>query len=109
MNAKQELRNELINISKEVSEILWAAIGNKNKIFKLNPEYTPKELEEFIENLNFEYDNGYGGQELYGIIAFNDNTWFDRYEYDGSESWDYHKFPTFENSLKEISDEYNYL
>lgn len=33
------------------------------------------------------YDNGYGTQELEGVIVFNDDTWLSRWEYDGSEGW----------------------
>lgn len=40
-----------------------------------------------------------GGQELYGIIAFNDGTWLDRGEYDGSEWWQKHSFPREEDYI----------
>lgn len=33
------------------------------------------------------YNNGYGSQELFGIIVFKDGTWLERCEYDGSEWW----------------------
>lgn len=41
----------------------------------------------FLESLDFEYNNGYGEQELYGTIWFEDGTWANRWEYDGSEGW----------------------
>jgi len=41
----------------------------------------------FLESLDFEYNNGYGEQELYGTIWFEDGTWADRWEYDGAEGW----------------------
>jgi hypothetical protein len=50
--------------------------------------------------LDFEYDNGYGGQELFGYVVFKDNTWLERGEYDGSEWWEYQKCPTY-NEIKE--------
>jgi hypothetical protein len=50
--------------------------------------------------LDFEYDNGFGGQELFGYVIFKDNTWLERGEYDGSEWWKYQKFPTY-NEIKE--------
>ena len=49
-----------------------------------------------IERLNFIYDAGYGGQELFGIVKYKDGTWATRGEYDGSEWWEYHDAPTYE-------------
>ena len=48
---------------------------------------------------NFDYDNGYGGQEVATdlMIAFNDGSTLRRDEYDGAEWWDYvepFKMPT---------------
>ena len=45
--------------------------------------------DKFKEISNFEYDNGYGGQEVaYDLIVyFKDGSWLERYEYDGSERW----------------------
>ena len=43
-----------------------------------------KITQSFLNDLNFEYDSGYGGQELYGTVWFKDNTWAGRGEYDGS-------------------------
>jgi hypothetical protein len=54
-------------------------------------------LEEFnkiLPRLDFEYNNGYGTQELFGTVVFADGTWLTRGEYDGSEWWDYHKCPS---------------
>lgn len=55
--------------------------------------YTQEQYNKFLEALDFEYDAGYGEQELFGLVWFKDDTWADRYEYDGSESWDYHICP----------------
>ena len=51
-------------------------------------------LEEVLPNLDFDYDNNYGGQKLYGNIWYTDGTWSERKEYDGSEWWVYKKCPT---------------
>lgn len=52
----------------------------------------------FLENLaSINYDNGYGGQELFGTIVFKDGTWLERGEYDGSEWWEHRKLPTEES------------
>ena len=41
----------------------------------------------------FNYDSGYGSTEVNETlrINFNDGTWFERWEYDGSEGWAYKK------------------
>ena len=48
---------------------------------------------------NFEYDDGYGGQEVACdlVVRFNNGIYFDRGEYDGSEWWDINGRP-FESS-----------
>lgn len=47
----------------------------------------------FLESIDVEYDAGYGSQELYGIIWYEDGTWSERCEYDGSEWWAHQKCP----------------
>ena len=67
----------------------------------LKEGYTPEEYKEFLQKLNFEYDAGYGGQELYGTVwLMEDNTWLERGEYDGSEWWEYRKCPKVIDELK---------
>jgi hypothetical protein len=50
---------------------------------------------EFQTMADFEYDNGYGKAEINTglVIKFSDNTWIERYEYDGSEKWIYSYVP----------------
>lgn len=38
-----------------------------------------------------DYDSGYGAQEIEGslVVLFNDGSWLERWEYDGSEGWEY--------------------
>jgi len=55
--------------------------------------YTEEQYSNFMLDLDFTYNNGYGGQQLDGKIWFKDGTWADRGEYDGSEWWEYHKCP----------------
>ena len=93
-NARDELLENLI----KKTEVKCAKILNtddcntKDKIqIKLKVGYTPTDWLKFLNNLNFDYDEGYGGQELFGIILFKDGSWLERYEYDGSESW-VHKY-----------------
>ena len=67
-------------------------------LLTLRSNRTREEELEFLEGLaSIEYDNGYGGQELFGTIVYKDGTWLERGEYDGSEWWEYRKLPTEES------------
>lgn len=52
--------------------------------------------EEFNKLADFEYHEGFGGQEIPSdiVIVFDDRSYLTRYEYDGSESWQYNKVLT---------------
>lgn len=50
-------------------------------------------LDEVLPQLNFDYYDVYGGQELFGYIWYEDGTWPDRGEYDGSEWWQHQTRP----------------
>jgi hypothetical protein len=60
--------------------------------------------EEFQLLANQEYDNGYGAQKVACdlIIVFNDNSYLDRSEYDGSENWRYNFIPKPQTTTKPI-------
>lgn len=98
MNAKEELLRALkgkfpvkcASITK--GDDYW---DDEDKLFidlKLN--YSDEEFKTFLKNLDFDYDNGFGGQILFGTVWFKDNTWLSREEYDGSEWWMHNKLPT---------------
>ena len=56
--------------------------------------YTPEDLEMFLKEIDLEYNDGYGGQNLYGTIWYTDGvTWSQRGEYDGSEWWEFMECP----------------
>ena len=50
-------------------------------------------LNEVINKLDFYYDNGYGSKEIEGYIWYTDNSWSERFEYDGAEWWEYKSCP----------------
>lgn len=60
------------------------------------------------------YDSGYGTQEVAPdlIIAFKDHTWIQREEYDGSEWWEYYRYPLMplriESVNKFVADRYEH-
>lgn len=94
INAKAELHTAL----PEGLHIIAAAVeyhpfGQDGVKTMLLPKgHTAEQLEAFIDSLDFDYDNGYGMQELYGTVWLSDGSWLTRCEYDGSEWWK-HMFP----------------
>jgi hypothetical protein len=107
-NAKEELLDHLERVK---GVIKCATISHGNNWYSdengekpsidLKEGYTPAEYEEFLSKLDFEYDSGYGGQELFGTVWFmEENIWLSRGEYDGSEWWEYNKCPQVPDELK---------
>lgn len=95
MNAKEEL----LKVLKD-SIIKCASIRREHTFFEeksevkiLNLDYSVKDYENFLESMDFEYDNGYGIQELHGVVWLEDGTWLTRGEYDGSEWWVHNVIP----------------
>lgn len=93
-NARKELINILDNIEKTPSDISWMLVY-KATYSEVSDAFTT------IDQLNFNYDSGYGGQELFGTVYFNDGTWLDRGEYDGSEWWEHMTPPILEQWKKQ--------
>jgi len=86
-------KNELLEVLKGIAPLKCAIISNgqKNVVLKLN--YSKAKYDKFLSEIDFEYDNGYGGQELFGTVWLDDNTWLSRGEYDGSEWWVHNVLP----------------
>ena len=61
--------------------------------------------EYFSSIADFEYDSGYGGQEIaYDLIIVGDNFWLERGEYDGSEWWEFKTM--FDKPTEEIKPQF---
>jgi len=86
-NAKDELLEHIENRKVKHVHIIYG------DYFRSNEKIISGSLESVIERLDFEYDSGYGGQELFGHIWYQDGTWSSRGEYDGSEWWEHNKCP----------------
>jgi hypothetical protein len=69
-------------------------------VIRLFPGYSESEYELFLRGLDIQYDSGYGGQRLFGIVWMQDGTWLSRGEYDGSEWWDWNKLPELPTDFK---------
>ena len=87
-NAKNEFVEEIRGKS-----TLCASLERDDNTYCLQIGHSKAEFDEFLESLDFEYDSGYGGQKLYGTIWYDDGTWSERGEYDGSEWWEYKQCP----------------
>lgn len=93
MNAKKELIEFIAESKKEIAaaEVVYGSEWNDNRKAYSLP--LGGDVKRFFEALNFEYDNGWGGQELFGTLWFKDGTWAERGEYDGSEWWELREPP----------------
>ena len=87
MNAKKELLNHIAD-----RQVKYVQINHKLDWGDSNIKIEGT-LEEVLPRLDFDYNSGYGSQELFGTIWYNDGSWSDRGEYDGSEWWQYQKCP----------------
>jgi hypothetical protein len=103
-NAKDELNKV---ISGRYSNVKCASIkhgpdfGDVTQAqIELKEGYSDAELDAFLDSLDFEYENGYGCQELFGTVWLNDGTWLERGEYDGSEWWEHRVCPEIPETLK---------
>ena len=97
-NAKNEFLAMLENYETENCKLVAAEIDYEGKGMQkfsciLYADHTPAERELFLQKLDFNYDNLYGAQFLFGNAWFSDESWADRAEYDGSEWWRCYKRP----------------
>ena len=65
----------------------------------LKKGYTEAEYDAFLSKLDFEYHDGYGAQYVFGYVWLTNGVWMDRGEYDGSEWWEWHKYPQIPDEL----------
>lgn len=99
INAKQELLKIVNDNNITILKIdieYYGEVDNKGKI--ITKHITS------LDKLDFDYDAGYGVQELYGTIYCKDSNnnpvWLTREEYDGSEWWKINTIPEFYNTIK---------
>ena len=98
INAKQEFLDHINErcVGGRTVRCAKISIHNlKNSIYSILPVgYTPEDQEEFLRDIDLEYDDSYGGQNLYGTIWYTDGvTWSKRGEHDGSEWYEFMECP----------------
>jgi len=85
MNLLKDTLEILRSAKRKEGDVLW--VGN-NKFW-----FTWNEFKKLAKNADF--DGGYGAQEVaVDLIIVGKDFWMTRGEYDGSEWWEYHKYPT---------------
>ncbi len=104
MNAKEEFIKHV-----GIREVKAAVIRHGDYEIKhfqiIRPDRTLEEYEAFLKGLDYDYDNGFGGQNLFGVIWYYDGTWSERGEYDGSEWWEHQSLPEFSVVLQQYTPE----
>jgi hypothetical protein len=99
INAKAEIAQYLVDV--KCAEIHYQANYNTPDVrIVLKSGFTSTDLDIFLGQMDFTYDEGYGSQHLFGHIWYLDGTWAERSEYDGSEAWSYCKAPTIPEDLQ---------
>ena len=103
-NAKVEFIDETMNTHGVKCAMLSKAFDyyddEEEPVFILKVGYSVEDYENFLNSIDFNYDSGYGGQQLYGKIWYKDGSWSERGEYDGSECWEFKTTPNVPERLK---------
>jgi hypothetical protein len=93
-NVVEELERAMEYADKKIEDIDWMHISVAKYGDEAITMLPTDDYQEFVKTFkDVDYDSGYGGQELFGVVVFKDNTWLERFEYDGSEYWDYKETP----------------
>jgi hypothetical protein len=83
MNLLKETLEVLSDNNKTQTDVLFVTDGKRFSSWK-----------NFIKYADFDYDNGYGGNEIsLHLKIVGHNWWLERGEYDGSEWWEFKTLP----------------
>ena len=94
MNAKAEFLQNVILKDLLCAHVSYQYEYGEFKDYFLKIGYSETDLNQFLNQLDFEYDSGYGAQYLFGNVWLKGGKkWLSRYEYDGSEQWILNKLP----------------
>ena len=103
-NAKEEFLQHTAGKQVKCANLLYGdeygLHGDERRKYILKADYNKIDFENFLSYLDFCYDSGYGGQELFGTIWYTNGTWSERGEYDGAEWWVHREVPEIPEELK---------
>lgn len=91
-NLLQETLDFLKQYNKTPADVHWVGSGKAIGTW-----------DEFAVFANFDYDDGYGGNEVDGsLVIVGDNWWLERGEYDGAEWWEFKTLPIKPNAPMQL-------
>jgi hypothetical protein len=102
-NAKTEFLNHVGS-----TKVTWAEVfiepsyqhtERKPIVAFLPKNYSDDQWNFFLNHIDVQYDSGYGTMYLWGRIMYDNGTWSDRGEYDGSEWWQLHELPIYDSRM----------
>lgn len=96
--------NSMTNLYDETASVLNAHGLSVEDIVNVYGEEFSISVDNFLEvSKNTDYDSGFGSAEVANdlIVAGND-WWLERYEYDGSEGWEFKTMATPPEEVKEV-------
>ena len=102
MNAREEFIKHIGSRKVLCAGIQRGYDWDESVVYNLTTGWDSEDWSKFLSNLDFEYDCGYGDQNLFGTIWYADGTWSDRGEYDGSEWYEYHICPPIPTELNRL-------
>ena len=71
--------------------------------FIQNDQWRVHDKNKFLEYMDFEYDNGFGGARIpEDLKIVGDNWWLERGEYDGSEWWEFKTMPKPRERVEDV-------
>lgn len=90
-NLLDETLDFLSDHNKKPKDVCWVGLKNRNIIF---PWYHFKKI------ADKSYNSGYGSQEVfYDLVIVGKDWWLERFEYDGSEGWEFKQRQTKGNKI----------
>jgi hypothetical protein len=94
-NLLEETKEKLADCHKTPKDVLWVGSSDGSEAIT---------WEEFEKLADFEYDDGYGLNEIrLDLVVVGKGWWLERYEYDGSEWWVYKEQPKLLKNHKELN------
>ena len=93
-NLLKETESEISNNNLEISDVVEVIFRNSSFSAGKVDSWQKGNWEDFAKLADRKYDEGFGCAEVEDVmIIFKDGSWLERYEYDGSEWWEYKKIP----------------
>ena len=94
-NLLEETKEKLAVCHKTPKDVLWVGTSDGSEAIT---------WDEFEKMADFDYDDGYGAAEIrMDLVVVGKDWWLERYEYDGSEWWEYKERPKLLKNHKKLN------